>query len=207
MGRGRRGIRVIAAAAVLLLMVGTLISFFLPPDLPEEYEDALPEGYSASDSAKDPWLSVEKDGTVRVHPERCVHLSELEIPEVVNGIKVTAFYCTTEESAPWIKRIVFPSTITAIGAFPLHKWNGLEEIVFKEGLEDLSETFLMTKPNLKKLVLPSSLKTLNPEFLKKGADALVIHFGGTEEEWLALGKGATALSEKYTVIFESNGNK
>lgn len=205
MGKGRRGIRIAASAVVLLLMMGTLISFFLSPSLPKEYKEGLPEGYSASDSARDPWLSVEKDGTARVHPERCVHLTELVIPEVVNGIKVTAFYCSTEVSAPWIEKITFASTIRAVGEFPLHKWSGLKEIVFKEGTEDLSKTYLLTKPSLEKLVLPASLKALNPEFLKKGADNLVIYFGGTEEEWLALGKGALSLSAAYTVVFESNG--
>ena len=206
MGRTRKGLRIAAAVTVLLLIFGTLSSYFLPPALPDEFKDGLPAGYTASSSARDAWLSVDADGVARVHPERCVYKRELVIPEVVNGMKVTGFYCNTEERAPWIEKITFAATIETMDSFPLYKWSGLREIVFKEGTRDLSKTYLFTKENLKKLVLPASLEALNGNFLTKGSPDLVIYFGGTEAEWQALGAGATRLSEKYTVVFESDGS-
>ena len=200
MGRGRKGLRAVAACAVLLLILATVLSYFLPPELPDEFKDGLPEGYTASSSARDAWLSVDAEGVARVHPERCVYKRELVIPEVINGIKVTGFYCDTENSAPWIEKITFAATIETVGEFPLHKWSGLREIVFKEGTRDLSKTYLGTKKNLKKLVIPKSVTSMRADFLLDGAQDMVVHFGGSEAEWQALGRGAARLSEKYTVV-------
>lgn len=207
MGRGRKGLRAVAACAVLLLILATVSSYFLPPALPDEFKDGLPEGYTASTSARDGWLSVDAEGVARVHPDRCVYKRELVIPEVINGIKVTGFYCDLENSAPWIEKITFAATMETVGEFPLHKWSGLREIVFKDGIRDLSDTYLGNKKNLKKLVIPASVTALRQDFLLSGAEDLVVHFGGTEEEWAALGQGATRLSEKYTVVFSSDGSK
>ncbi len=207
MGRTRKGLCTVAAVAVLLLILGTVASYFLPPELPSEFKDGLPEGYTASSSARDGWLSVDADGVARVHPERCVYKRELVIPEVVNGIKVTGFYCNTAESAPWIEKITFAATIEEMGEFPLHMWSGLREIVFKEGTKDLSKTYLGNKKNLTKLVIPASVTTLRHDFLLSGAEDLVIYFGGTETEWQALGKGAARLSENYTVVFGCDVDK
>lgn len=206
MGRGRKGLRAVAACAVLLLILATVSSYFLPPALPDEFKDGLPEGYTASTSARDGWLSVDAEGVARVHPERCVYKRELVIPEVINGIQVTGFYCDFENSAPWIEKITFAATMETVGEFPLHKWSGLREIVFKEGTKDLSNTYLGTKSSLEKLVIPASVTSLRYE-LVNAPESLVIHFGGTEEEWAALGQGAKHLSEKYTVVFSSDGSK
>lgn len=206
MSKARNIIRAIAGAAALLLIFGTVLSFFQPSAVPDEIMEGLPEGSLVSDSARTPWLSATKDGRVRVHSEQCVYLRELVIPEVVNGIVVTGFQGIPEGRKPsWIKKITLPQTMRSMGEFPFHEWSGLEEIVFKEGIEDLSKMHIGTKENLKKLVLPSTVKSLRGGFLGETPSDLVIHFGGTEEEWLALGKEAKTLAEKYTVIYESNG--
>ena len=162
MGRIRKGIRTAAATIVLLLILLTVISYFLPASLPDEYKDGLPEGYLATDSARSPWLSVDADGTARVHPERCVHKKEIVIPEVINGVKVTGYYCDLETPAPWVEKITFAATIDKMSDFPVHRWTGLKEIVFKDGVTDLSSTYLGTKASLEKLVIPPQCRRSRP---------------------------------------------
>ena len=67
--------------------------------------------------------------------------------------------------------------------------------------------YIGTKPNLEKLVLPSTVTSLRKDVLNQTPETLVIHFGGTEEQWLAIGSVAKTLSEKYTVIYESDGSE
>lgn len=208
MSKSRMIISITAGVCALLLLLGTVISFFIQPSLSDEMKASLPEGALATDSARTPWLSATKDGRARVHSEQCVYLKELVIPEVVNDIVITGFYDVPDGRTPsWIKKIVLPSTMRNMGEFPFHEWDGLEEIVFKDGIEDLSKMHIGTRPNLKKLVIPASVTgILRPWVLEDTpSEQLEIHYGGTEAEWAALGEHAAALAEKYTVVYESNG--
>ena len=205
MTKGREWIRACAGVCALLLLFGTVISFFFDPYVPEDVRGELPENALITDSARDPWLSVDEKGAACVYAERCVYLDELVIPEAINGIKVITFYTDSSQPAPWIRKITLPSTLRHMSEFPFHEWDGLEEIVFKEGIKDLSRMYIGTKPNLKKLVIPSSVKSIRYGLLETTPETLEIHFGGTEEQWLAMGAPAEQLLRKYTVIYESNG--
>ena len=92
MTKGREWIRACAGVCALLLLFGTVISFFFDPYVPEDVRGELPENALITDSARDPWLSVDEKGAACVYAERCVYLDELVIPEAINGIKVITFY-------------------------------------------------------------------------------------------------------------------
>lgn len=207
MSKAREWLRLVAGACALIVLFGAVISFFFSADAPDGDGEDLPDGALVTDSAKTPWISVDKNGAARISAERCAYYKELVIPEAVNGITVTALVPDLDEPAPWIEKITFPTTMRDVGEFPFHGWDSLEQIVFLDGIEDLSDMWIGTKPSLEKLVIPASVTALKPGLLDKTPQSLVIHFGGTEEAWAAMGAATQDLSEKYTVVFESDGTE
>ena len=207
MTRGRRITRAIAVSVAMALFFATLIAFFVLPffsDRRMRKELGNPDAY-VTDTARSPWLYVDENGNARIKAEKCFGMEEIVIPDVINGVIVTRYDSEFTPIPWWIKRITFPSTLRSIEDFPFHKWTDIEEIVFQEGIEDLSTFYLGARQNLKKLVLPATVKSLRADVLKGANAELVVHFGGTEEEWLAIGKAAVRISEEFTVVFESNG--
>ena len=202
MCKAREWTRAIAGVCAILLLLGTVISFLLPEKDPNSGTEGTPP---ATDSARDPWLSVSADGVATVDASECLKYKELVIPQTINGVPVTGFETDLENPAKWVESITLPSSLRHMGEYPLHRWDGLQEIVILEGIEDLSNVWFGTKPNLKKLVIPASVTALREGTLNETPETLVVHYGGTEEAWLAMGNAAKEISEKYTVIFESDG--
>lgn len=209
MSKTREWIRAAACVAMILLMIGTVVSFFVYPYFSDQsMRDKLGVGAIVTDSARDPWITVDEQGVAYINSANCRYVDELVIPESVNEIPVVTFASFEKPTSPppvWIERITFPTTLREIGEFPFHQWDALREITFKEGIEDLSRLYIGPHERLEKLVLPASVKSLRPGVLEGAPETLVIHFGGTEEQWRAIGDTACALSERFTVVYESDG--
>jgi len=82
---------------------------------------------------------------------------EIVIPSIIEGKDVTSVapyafvYCNAA-------KISFPETIRKVGSYALFSCDKLEELVFAEGLETLSNDAICSLPSLKKLNLPQSLE-------------------------------------------------
>jgi len=209
MTKGFRVLRTVSASLAVLLIVATVLSFFIVPRISDRKMREMlgDENAYVTDTARDPWIYVTEDGVAKLNAEHCLGMEEIIIPDAVNGIAVTSYDLDFKKPPAWVKRVVFPKTMQTIAEFPFHQWTGIEEIIFSEGITEFSRMHLGEKENLKKLVLPRSIDGLRYDVIKEAHPDLVIYYGGTEEEWLALGAGAKELSKKYTVVFESNGEE
>lgn len=207
MGKARKRFRVFCAVLMALVIVGTIAGFFWEPYFSDRATRAMLKDEDAyvTDTARSPWLYVDENGVATLNSDACFGMTEIVIPDAINGIRVTSFDMYFASPPHWVKKITFPKGMRAVGDFAFHQWSEIEEIVFKEGIEDLSNFYIGAKQKLKKLVLPRSVTALKVGFLDGANPALVVHFGGTEEEWLAMGRAAEKVLLQHTVVFLSEG--
>lgn len=207
MTRGRRITRTVAVGVAMTLFFTTLIAFFVGPYIWDARMRRMlgDENAVVTDTARTPWIYVDENGVATPDASSCLGKEELVIPSAVNGIKVTGFDMNFTPPPYWVKRITFPPTLRSIGSFPFKDWSDIEEIVFEEGIEDLSMLHIGGKKKLCRLVLPASVKSVCRGMLTGASPDLVVYFGGTEAEWLAMGKATEEISQSFTVIFESDG--
>ena len=206
MPKGLKVLRAVSVVLSLVLIVGTVVSFFLAPS----FQDAImrkklgdPDAI-VTDTARSPWIYVNENGVARIESDVCYGMDEIVIPDAVNGIAVVSFDMEYKKAPAWVKRVVFPKTLRSVCDFPFYTWSGIEEIVFSEGIEDLSNMHISEKAQLKKLVLPRSLRKIKATTLPRAHEDFTIYYAGTKEEWLAVEGGAYLLTQ-YPVVFESNG--
>lgn len=201
MDKTRLWIQRVAALCILLTILGTLVSFFIksPASTPSTPDDKPDDPkVDSTDTARTPWISVDKTGLVTIYPENMLSMTELVIPSTVDGIHVTglssAFFAVRPRK---IKSVVFPSGLTVNGEETLYfrEWESLETIVFSEGVSDLEKLDILSMPSLKEIYLP---KTLTVGFyiysLRNCGDGVTIYYAGTEEEWALLGDWAARLT-------------
>ncbi len=209
MTRGRAILRTVAGVVMSTLFFLTVVAFFVVPIFADKEARAVlgdAEAY-VTDTARAPWIYVDENGVATLNSDRCFGMEEIVIPDSVNGVVVTSFDMHYYYAPAWVKKVIFPSTLRTIEAFPFYHWDGIEEIVFSEGVEDLSVLVIGQKAHLKKLVLPRSVKAINAGLFSHKEHPVEICYAGTEEEWLALGAPAEKLSALYTVIFEYDAEK
>ena len=205
-------IRRIGVLFMLLLMLGTLLSFGINPLISDARTRKMlgdPDAY-VTDTRRSPWISIDPEGNIRLHPEKMIGKKTLVIPDAVNGIKVTGKQpIPWTELAPKVETIVFPKGFSAsspdgqTGIFWFGKWESLEVIVFAEGAGDLTGVGIYSMPALKEVYLPKSATGLYAWSFKYCGEALTVYYSGTEEEWEALGKFAKNVSQKYSVVFNT----
>lgn len=120
-------------------------------------------------------------------------LENIEIPHSVTEIGDYAF------NGPPLKSINIPDSVTKIGDGAFRWDSTLEEIVIPEGVKIMGDyIFAYAKP-LKKVTLPESLESIGKRvFFSTSIEE--IHFGGTKEQWEALGIQPDTISET-TIIF------
>ncbi len=194
----------IAVLVMLLVLVGTLLSFFIAPVVSDKRTRerlGLPEDAFVTDTGRDPWVYVTEAGSVYLYGDKMFGIKRLYIPSAVNGIpldSVTLFYHKPES----IEAVILPATINAAKTFNAFRgWTGMRTLVFSSGTEDVSGSYIIYMPDLEEIYLPASIKKIDKNFLKE--DGVTLYYAGTEEEWLALGDGAKRLMAEHTVVFET----
>ena len=209
MGKTRRRFRVFCAVLMALVIIGAVAGFFWEPYFSDRATRAMLKDEDAyvTDTARSPWLYVDENGVLTLYSDACIGKTEIIIPDAVNGIRVDSFDMNFSPPPHWVKKITFSKSMRHVGDFVFHQWSEIEEIVFKEGIEDLSNFYIGAKQKLKKLVLPRSVTALKVGFLNGANPDLVVHFGGSEEEWFAMGQAAELVSLAHTVVFLSDGSK
>ncbi len=209
MTRGRAILRAAVGAVMSALFFLTVVSFFVVPIFADRAaREALGNTDAfVTDTARDPWIYVDENGVATLNSDRCLGMEEIVIPDSVNGVTVTGFDFHYNKKPSWVKKITFPPTLRTIEAFPFHEWDGIEEIVFSEGIEDLSGFFIGRREIFKRVVLPRTLTAVNIELFYLQERPVEICYAGTEEEWLALGNSAAYLAKKYTMIYEYGAEK
>ena len=202
----RRILQHIALACVLLLLVGTLLSYFIIPrisDAKTRRALALDDGAFVTDTARSPWIYINEEGGVTVYGDRTVGMKTLVFPRAVNGIKVEKLEFVIVKSSR-IETVVIPKGLQAKNFlnWRLRDLTSLKTLILEEGVDDLTGCSAGSLPTLTAVYLPRSLTKIPSNLLKDDATA-TLYYAGTEEEWRALGDAAGKLLKKHTVVFET----
>ena len=84
MDKKRKLLRTVSATCVLLLMLGTLLSFFFAPriaDARTRKELGLPEDAFVTDTARSPWICLDENGSATLYGDKMGGRTTLKIPE------------------------------------------------------------------------------------------------------------------------------
>lgn len=201
-------VRKVAAVAVLALLVGTLLSYFIITPVRDARTRAMlgdPDAY-VTDTARSPWIYADENGTVTLYPEHMGGMTELVIPDAVNGVKVTGFsHSLSGRYLSKVKVFAFPSDFSANGEemLSVHDCATVETLVFPEGVTDLSMLDIADAPSLKEIYFPTTLASICTYCVRRCGENVTVYYAGTEAEWRALGQSAENLSKKCTVVFET----
>ncbi|MBE6656447.1 MAG: hypothetical protein E7609_06250 [Ruminococcaceae bacterium] len=194
----------ITTLLVLLLMLGTLLSFFIAPrvaDANTREDLGLSEDAFVTDTARSPWVYVNEEGEATLYGDRMIGKKTLRIPDAVNGVLLKrVLHVHTKPKS--VETVVFSSSVSvskSLGYF--REWTGLKTLAFEEGTTDLSGVSVHSMPALKEIYLPADITKISASFLKQ--EGVTVFFAGSEEEWLAIGKNAKTLLTKHTVVFDT----
>lgn len=194
----------IAVITVALLLLGTVLSFFIAPriyDAQTRRKLGLPDDAYVTDTARSPWIYVTEKGSGRLYGDKMIGIKRLYIPSAVNGIHLERVLLTYDEPRS-VEAVILPATLNYAKTYEaFQNWEGLKTIIFAEGTEDLSGSTLSSMPALEEVYLPASLKKISKKFLKE--EDVTVYYAGTEEEWLALGDGARELLTEHAVVLET----
>ena len=102
------------------------------------------------------WVSGSPGQTVLCNNGSVVH--DLQLPEGIKDINL-------KYSAFRLRSITFPSSLKKLGKYFTFGNQYLERCVFKGGPDSLSGKFYIDSPNLKELVLPSTLRYVDGNFI------------------------------------------
>ena len=205
-----QALRRVSVLLVFLLMVGTLLSHFVLPSIEDERarkKYGLPDA-RVTDTARTPYLCVNEVGQAAFAPDVCGDLETLVVPEIINGIVVRNFSLSRIAGQPErIRTLVLPRTYDpTVGGqhLMIDSWDSLKTIVVPEGVQDVSMVRLTDNASLKDVYLPRSIERVYKDLLDKQGEGTVLHYAGSEEEWLALGSSAKYIAEHETVVYHSS---
>lgn len=208
MDEKRTRVRKVTALAVLALLLCTLLSYFIITPVKDARTRAMlgdPDAY-VTDTARSPWIYADENGLVTLYPEHMMGMTELILPDAVNGVKVTGLdYSVGVLTVKDVKTVVFPKNLTVSGEHMVYFrwWESVETLVFPEGVTDLSKLDILEMPALKAIYFPSTLTALYDYTIRACGENVTVYYAGTEEEWLALGKCAKNISKKCPVVFNT----
>ena len=209
MTKGKRILRAVFGVIMSALFFLSIVAFFVMPTIRDrEAREMLgdPDAF-VTDTARDSWIFVDEGGVAAVYADRCFGKEELTIPSAVNGVAVTGFDFRYKAKPVWVKKITFPPTLRSIETYLFASWDGIEEIVFEDGIEDLSNLSIGQRERLDRLVLPRSVKKINKGIFSYKDHCVKVCYAGTEEEWLAIGDSAAYIAERYTMVYEYDAQK
>ena len=196
---------------MLLLMLGTLISFAVEPIVSDaRTRRALgdPDAY-VTDTKRSPWISIDTEGKIRLYPEKMIGKKTLVIPDAVNGVKVRGI----DErfglvGAETIETLIFPAGFEVAKGDDraISNWKNLKTIVFSEGIEDISKLDIMNCPSLETVYYPTTVKKLYHSVIHVdscGADVKVC-YAGDKNGWDAIEGGTYHISKNFLVEFNKS---
>ena len=203
-----QALRRVSALLILLLMVGTLLCrFILPPieDAREREKYGMPDA-RVTDTARTPYLCASEDGVATFFADVGGHLETLVVPEIVNGVAVKTLSLGRTSGKPQnVKTLILPRTCEPVSGYHLtiESWAALQTVVIPEGVTDTSTLRLKENKSLTAVYMPRSMEKVYKNLLEKQGEGTVLHYAGSEEEWLSLGTAAKHIAETRTVVYHS----
>lgn len=112
-----------------------------------------------------------EDGIVEI-PNACLQSTKLKSLSLANTIKTIG--SDNFKGSDTITSLDIPESVVSIGSDCFNDFSQLKEVTFHEGLEILSQNTFNNCPNVKNLVLPSTLKTIYYSFRSGTLDSVVM---------------------------------
>lgn len=195
----------ISAICAILLFFATLLSFFIIPHISDaRTRRALgDEKAYVTGSARSPWISVDTAGRITLYPENLIGVTELVIPDAVDGVRVTG----SNAMRGWrgVETIVFPSSFDRAGTevHALREWEDLKTLVLSEGISDFSMLDPVYCPALCTMYLPTTIKEMYPYIAVDFPEGAEIYYAGSEEDWASLGSWAERLAKRCVIVYNT----
>lgn len=200
----------ISAICAILLFFATLLSFFIIPHISDaRTRRALgDEKAYVTGSARSPWISVDTAGRITLYPENLIGVTELVIPDAVDGVRVTGIATGVSNLClDNLKTIVFPASFSAVTGNMLyfHACENLETFIFSEGITDLSHLDIYEMPSLRSVYLPASLEVgLYTYAVRNCGENVTVYYAGSEEDWASLGSWAERLAKRCVIVYNTS---
>lgn len=112
-----------------------------------------------------------EDGIVEI-PNACLQSTKLKSLSLANTIKTIG--SDNFKGSDTITSLDIPESVVSIGSACFNDFSQLKEITFHEGLETLSRNTFNNCPNVKDLVLPSTLKTIYYSFASGTLNSVIM---------------------------------
>lgn len=206
MSERRQILRRVAAILFFALILATVLSFFIAPQIRDARIRAalgIPDA-RVTDTARSPYLYINESGEATLYPDGCGDMTELVLPEAINGITVKTFFVHGLEKPSRIKTLVLPRTFEAGSRnFTAEGWQSLETVIVPDGVKDISYMRFKDNPCLAAVYIPRSVTSVYSIMLKDQPELTVIHYAGTEEEWRALGWAAAHIADTRQIVYGS----
>ena len=211
MTENKKRLQICAAGAILLLMVGTFLSFFIAPVIEDaRVREALGDpNATVTDTARSPWIYTGEQSVFYLYLDKIPFADTIVVPEITNGYPNKSF-SYVEQPVLHVKTLVLPKTVTfwAVKKGFCTDWIALERVVFSDGIKEIPAMPFRNVPALREIYFPASLtRAPNMTVPEEIAAQLTVHYAGTEEQWYALGNYAKAIAETYTMCYESTYQK
>lgn len=114
---------------------------------------------------------------------------ELTVPEMVNGMAVTAIADGCFRDCDRLTTIILPETVTVIGADAFAGCDSLRGIYLPEGLLSIGTSALSDCPALEAVYFPASVTEIGAGCLDNCESLQYILYDGTYAQWIAMYEG------------------
>ena len=143
------------------------------------------------------------DGAAVTEIERAAFIANaglisVVVPEGVEIIGNSAF-----SSCFSLERVVLPSTVKSIGVCAFASCRKLKEVKIPDGVTEIADETFEFCTELASVELPAGLTRIGNKAFYACVGLKTIKYGGTEEQWAEIVKGAEwdYTAESYTVIY------
>lgn len=156
----------------------------------------------------DAWLTVEGIEGGRIKIDNGVittaedGITIANIPEIVNGIRVTAIDSNAFYQHATLVELTIPASITVIESSAFASSPKLTKVTFSEGVTEVKLRAFDKCDSLETLIWPKSLVTVGDAAFDSTPNLSLIYYAGTQAEWDAL---AVDIPESVTVVVGSTG--
>lgn len=188
--RGRHWVPILIM--VLILSFGTSLFFLLP-------------GTSAPDNSgndQEDWFSID-NGILYFDSTKYDGGSELQIPETINGITVTALANSCFENCTNLTSVILPDTLQAIGENAFRGCTALRGIEIPDSVFLIGENAFSDCTSLEAICVYDTIRSIGAGAFSDCSKLFYIYYSGYFQEWNEL---YGEFINPYSTVFAADGS-